>query len=53
MKKILEIIAVIVAVFFVIGACVFLSRAVLSEKRAVPASAGDEAASTVIIQGGP
>jgi hypothetical protein len=53
MKKVLEIIGVIVAVFFVIGACVFLSRMATSKAPAAPENIADEVSTTVIIGGGP
>jgi hypothetical protein len=53
MKKVLEMIAVIVVVLCLISAGVFLSRGLGSDTRAAPGGAVDEAPATFIIGGGP
>lgn len=53
MKTALEIIAVVVAVFLVIGAGVFLSRTLASKAHGTPEVAPDDATSTIVIGGGP
>jgi hypothetical protein len=53
MKTVLEIIAVVVVVFCLIGTCVFLSRTPASDARVAPDGAADEASTTVIIGGAP
>ncbi|MDI1446024.1 hypothetical protein [Polyangium sp. 6x1] len=53
MKKVLEIIAVIVVVLCLISVGVLLSRAPGSGARAIPGSAVDDAHTATIIGGGP
>ncbi|MDC3959749.1 hypothetical protein [Polyangium jinanense] len=53
MKKVLEIIAVIVVVLCLISAGVFLSRGPGSDARSASGGAGDEAPATPILGGAP